>query len=136
MIIIAYIDEANFEALKPHRDASVDPGSTDFAIWVSVVSADINTFLGTDSDVCAFGDATSESYNIMDVAAELLEEMYIYYDDLKRTPLSQRGNLKRKTIFDLPALQMKLGAGEDGTDDPDAYTYTTDYYGYGSGARL
>lgn len=95
MIIIAYIDETIFEHLYKHRDASVDPTSTSFTQWIKTYSAQINTYLGVTSDICAYGDGSTQSETIIDVIGELLEAHFNYRDLWRRTPEPERANLTK-----------------------------------------
>lgn len=99
---MVYIDEATFELAYPHRDASVDPGSSEFTQWIKEYSAEINIYLGVDSDICAFGDDTDES-NFMAKQIGILLEARI---DYKLTR-------KRTSSFDLVAMSPEPSLFDD-----------------------
>ena len=94
MVNLAYIDETTFELEHKHRDASADPGTSQFAQWIKTYSRQINGQLGVPTDIGSFGDDTHATNDIVDVIAVLLEARYVYYDDLEKTPLTERGSLE------------------------------------------
>lgn len=101
MVSLAYIDETTFELEHSHRDVSADPGTTQFAQWILSYSTQINNYLGVSTNICAFGDNSHTSNTIVDAMATLLEGRFVYYDDLEKTPLSERG------VLEVPRLKMK-----------------------------
>ena len=78
----------------------MSPTSEVFAQWITSYTSQINGYIGVSTDICAFGDATHTSETIVDVIATLLEARFVYYDDVEKTPLSERGQLE------IPNLKM------------------------------
>ena len=56
--------------------------------------------MGVSTDICAFGDLTHTSETLIDVSATLLEARFVYFEDLDKTPLTERGTLE------VPYLKM------------------------------
>lgn len=89
--------------------------------------------MGVPSDICDSADASHTSETIIDVIAKLLEAMFIYCDDLDKTPLTERGKLE------IPHIKMDrfayLRANLDdlkgqiptvATSDPPAFNFDLD----------
>jgi hypothetical protein len=112
------------------RDASADPGSTQFTQWIKMFSAQINDYYQVTSDICAYGDGTQQSEAIIGVIAFLLEAHFIYANDLSRTPLSERGNLKPPHLMNdefIPQrFELDQVKGADESIDPAGFNFDTD----------
>jgi len=119
------IDEATFENIFPHRDASAVPGSTQFTQWIKTYTAKINGYLGVSTDICAFGDATHESESIIAIISDLLEAHYVYTDDLERTPLSERGNIIKPYLTSDMRMMLDELKGQDDTIEEPAFNFDT-----------
>jgi hypothetical protein len=123
---MAYIDEATFELLFPHRDASASPGTNQFTQWIKAYTAKINGYLGVSTDICAVGDDTHEEESIVAVIANLIEAHYVYVDDLNRTPLSERGNLTRPYLSVSMKQILDNLKGQDESIEAPAFNFRTD----------
>lgn len=116
-----------------HRDASVDPGATQFAQWIKSYSTQVNGELQVESDVAAFGDDSHTSRTIVDTIGQLLEARFVYYEDLEKTPLTERGTIiiphlkdlrflsLRQSLIDLRGMIPTVSA-----DDPPAFNFDLD----------
>lgn len=137
MVNIAYIDEATFEKIYTHRDASASPGSAQFTQWISMYSAQINAYMSVDEDVAAFGDGTNESETIIAVIAELLEDHFQYADLWRRTPEPERNTILKPSIMyaRYAGLRMLLDHVKEADDAP-AYYYEMSGYYTGGGTEL
>ena len=124
---MVYIDEATFENIYTHRDASVSPGSTQFTQWIKTYSTQINNYLQVSSDICAVADASHVSETIIGVIGVLLENHYDYIDLWRRTPEPERATLPVPHIrdrqflgllFDLDSLK-----GQDSSIEEPAFNF-------------
>lgn len=129
-LIIAYTDEATFEKDFPHRDASGSPGSTQFTQWIKIYSTQINGELQVESDVVAFGADTHTSNTVLDIINQLLEFKFIFFEDIDKTPLTERQNLQIPHIKDDRFLSFRKALedlkGQIPTivpDDPPAFNF-------------
>jgi hypothetical protein len=135
-IQVAYLVEATFELLQPHRDVSNWPGSNQFADIVKKASAKINGHMGVDSDVCSDGDATKASETIEGIVANQVERKLLALEGQKNANKAVILNtLSGWNPLDLTDSERedldRIETGDTGGDDDPAMTAPLHYYGQG-----
>lgn len=67
--------------MQPHTGAFLDANGSAATVKLEQISAELNTFLKIDDDICAYGDATRESRIVEEALANVISR-WVSYEEM------------------------------------------------------
>ena len=93
------LDGSTFEPNYPHRDINNFPGTEAFQKIIKAYTAQINTFLNVDEDICSWDEDTEQAESLNDIIGDLIEARLNWLETRRRTPTAEVAKLLKPNLF-------------------------------------